>query len=57
MTVQDLDTDAPQQVTLLAGAAVATSSTARRTWRRDGRTLHHIVDPATGAPATGPGAR
>jgi len=54
VTVQDLPTDAPQQVTLNAGAAVATSSTAKRTWQRDGRTLHHLVDPATGAPTAGP---
>jgi thiamine biosynthesis lipoprotein len=27
---------------------LATSSTTRRTWRRAGRTVHHIVDPRTG---------
>ncbi len=54
VTVQDLASDAPQQVTLQAGAAVATSSTGKRTWRRDGRTLHHLIDPLTGAPTTGP---
>ncbi len=54
VTVQDLPSDVPQQVTLHPGAAVATSSTAKRTWQCDGRTLHHVVDPATGAPATGP---
>ena len=50
VTVQDLPADVPQQVTLHAGAAVATSSTAKRTWNRDGRTLHHLVDPATVLP-------
>ena len=35
----------------LAGGAVATSSRTRRRWVRDGRLLHHIIDPATGAPA------
>jgi len=54
VTVQDLPADVPQQVTLHAGAAIATSSTAKRTWTRDGRTLHHLIDPATGAPTTGP---
>jgi thiamine biosynthesis lipoprotein len=34
-----------------AGAAVATSSTIARTWRLDGQTLHHIIDPHTGWPA------
>jgi thiamine biosynthesis lipoprotein len=34
-------------VTIHAGG-LATSSTTRRTWRRAGRTLHHIVDPRTG---------
>lgn len=54
VTVQDLPTDAPQQVTLAAGAAVATSSTAKRTWVRDGRRLHHVIDPTTGMPTKGP---
>ncbi|MCQ9131689.1 FAD:protein FMN transferase [Streptomyces hilarionis] len=31
--------------------ALATSGVGVRTWRRAGRTLHHIVDPATGEPA------
>lgn len=31
--------------------ALATSSTARRRWRRGGRTLHHLVDPRTGLPS------
>lgn len=35
----------------VADAAVATSGTDRRTWRRGGRTLHHLIDPRTGAPA------
>jgi FAD:protein FMN transferase len=54
VTVQDLPTDVPQQVTLHEGAAIATSSTAKRTWTRDGRTLHHLVDPVTGLPVAGP---
>lgn len=54
VTVQDLPEDVEQQITLADGAAVATSSTARRTWRRDGAVLHHLVDPATARPAVGP---
>ena len=36
---------------LPAGAAIATSSTLRRRWRLGERTVHHILDPATGQPA------
>jgi thiamine biosynthesis lipoprotein len=53
VTVQDLPQDRPQQITLTDGAAAATSSTARRTWRREGTTMHHLVDPTTALPATG----
>ena len=52
--VQDLPTDVPQQITLAAGAAVATSSSARRTWTQAGRPRHHLVDPRTGLPAASP---
>jgi thiamine biosynthesis lipoprotein len=54
VTVQDLPSDVAQQLTLADGAAVATSSTACRTWLRDGQPMHHLVDPATARPATGP---
>lgn len=30
--------------------AVATSSTGRLRWERDGRTVHHLIDPRTGEP-------
>jgi thiamine biosynthesis lipoprotein len=53
VTVQDLPTDLPQQITLSDGAAVATSSTARRTWLRGGEPMHHLVDPFTARPASG----
>jgi thiamine biosynthesis lipoprotein len=53
VTVRDLPADTPQQVTLADGAAVATSSTARRTWVRDAVALHHLVDPTTARPANG----
>jgi FAD:protein FMN transferase len=42
------------QVIRLAAGAVATSSVACRQWRRGGRPMHHIVDPRTGYPASGP---
>jgi FAD:protein FMN transferase len=42
-----------QQVRFCAGG-LATSSTTRRTWTRDGRHLHHLIDPRTGCPARGP---
>lgn len=35
----------------LSGAALATSGRDRRRWRRDGRELHHLIDPETGEPA------
>ena len=49
--VKDTDDDPACQVTLAAGSAVATSSTVRRTWRRGGVRIHHVVDPRTAAPA------
>jgi len=38
----------------LASGAVATSSVTCRQWHRNGRLMHHIVDPRTGRPAGGP---
>jgi thiamine biosynthesis lipoprotein len=35
----------------LASGAVATSTRLRRAWARDGRPLHHLIDPRTGVPA------
>ena len=43
-------TDTPGEVIAIAGGAVATSSTTVRRWRRGGRTVHHLIDPRTGAP-------
>jgi thiamine biosynthesis lipoprotein len=40
-----------RQVVASHGQAFATSSTGRRTWTRDGRARHHIVDPRTGLTA------
>jgi FAD:protein FMN transferase len=49
--VEDRPGDPSCLVRLPAGAALATSSTAGRTWGRPGELLHHIVDPRTGRPA------
>ena len=35
----------------LAEGAIATSTKLRRAWARGDRTLHHLIDPRTGAPA------
>lgn len=50
VTVQDLDDDPSQQVRLPSGAGLATSSTQRRRWLHDGRTVQHILDPSFGTP-------
>jgi thiamine biosynthesis lipoprotein len=42
------------QVVRLAAGALATSSIMCRQWSRGSRVLHHILDPRTGLPATGP---
>ncbi len=54
VTVQDLPEDTAQQITLSPGAAVATSSTAKRTWDQHGTPRHHLLDPRTGEPTRGP---
>jgi thiamine biosynthesis lipoprotein len=41
-------------VICVPAGAVATSSTTVRRWSRDGVILHHIIDPQTGLPTTGP---
>lgn len=38
-------------VVALDQGAVATSSRVRRSWQRDGQPFHHLIDPATAAPA------
>jgi thiamine biosynthesis lipoprotein len=49
--VHDTPEDPACQVTLGDGSGLATSSTARRTWRRGGVRLHHVLDPRTATPA------
>ena len=41
------------EVVVLHRGGLATSTTTVRTWQRGGRTVHHIIDPRTGAPADG----
>jgi len=45
------DASAPGQTVSIRSGGLATSSTTVRRWRHEGRTMHHILDPATGAPA------
>jgi thiamine biosynthesis lipoprotein len=45
------DEEQPGQTVSIESGGLATSSTARRRWVRGGETLHHILDPSTGAPA------
>ncbi len=54
VVVQDSAEDPATQVSLPSGAALATSSTIRRTWVRGGQTHHHILDPATADSARSP---
>ena len=42
---------APGQTVTIVSGGLATSSTTVRTWTRGGRLVHHIINPATGAPA------
>ncbi|HEY3943126.1 MAG TPA: FAD:protein FMN transferase [Acidimicrobiales bacterium] len=47
----DEPTDGPGVNVAIASGGLATSGTAARRWSRGGTTLHHLIDPATGAPA------
>lgn len=46
--------EVPGQRVSIASGGLATSSIAARCWRRDGRQMHHIIDPATEQPADTP---
>ncbi len=46
--------DGDGEVICLPGGGVATSSTTVRRWTRGTAVLHHIIDPKTSLPATGP---
>jgi thiamine biosynthesis lipoprotein len=45
--------DAPGQTIAIRGGGLATSSTTVRRWIKGGAEMHHIIDPATGAPSQG----
>ncbi len=45
------DPSAPGETVSIMSGGLATSSTAVRRWSHAGRTMHHIIDPATGEPA------
>lgn len=38
----------------LVSGAVATSGSGKRSWMRDGRVQHHLIDARTGLPASSP---
>jgi thiamine biosynthesis lipoprotein len=44
------DPSAPGQTISIRSGGLATSSTAVRRWSHHGHTMHHIIDPSTGAP-------
>lgn len=44
------DCSAPGQTITIDSGGLATSSTTVRRWHNDGHTMHHIIDPSTGAP-------
>jgi thiamine biosynthesis lipoprotein ApbE len=44
---------APGQTVSIDSGGLATSSTAVRRWSHAGHTMHHIIDPETGAPVRG----
>ncbi len=43
-----------EETIAISSGGIATSSTTVRRWMRGGAVLHHIIDPSTGRPATGP---
>jgi thiamine biosynthesis lipoprotein ApbE len=43
-----------EETVAITSGGMATSSTTVRRWTRGGVVLHHIIDPATGLPASGP---
>jgi len=44
------DCSAPGQTVSIRSGGLASSSTAVRRWSHEGHTMHHIIDPDTGAP-------
>lgn len=50
----DAPLDADNPVVILRTGGLATSSTTVRQWSRGDQTVHHLLDPASGLPASGP---
>jgi thiamine biosynthesis lipoprotein ApbE len=50
----DLPVGGDMQAIAVHSGGLATSSTSARKWRRGGSLLHHLIDPRSGLPATGP---
>lgn len=48
------DPSAPGQTVTIRSGGLATSSTTVRRWSHAGHTMHHLIDPETGAPAKTP---
>jgi thiamine biosynthesis lipoprotein len=46
--------DSPGQTIMIHTGGLATSSTTVRRWQRGAEEMHHVVDPTTGGPASGP---
>jgi thiamine biosynthesis lipoprotein len=46
------DAGAPGETISIRSGGLATSSTSVRRWSHRGRTMHHIIDPATGEPVS-----
>jgi FAD:protein FMN transferase len=46
--------DAPGQTVTIRSGGLATSSTTVRAWQAGQRRMHHLIDPATGAPTESP---
>ena len=51
VAIEDPTTDREVAAVALDAGGVATSTTAKRTWRAGHATMHHIIDPTTGSPA------
>lgn len=52
--VAELRGEAPERVDLAHGGLATSSVRARRWTTRDGQSAHHVLDPETGRPTTGP---
>lgn len=48
----DAPPGAPSVTVAIVEGGLATSGTAARRWTRGGQSLHHVIDPVTGGPAT-----